>query len=63
MSSALRTMQKKILKNQGFSRNSDGDIVNGQGVVVSKAPRNDKGEPVGKARWPFYTTPPLEGVQ
>ncbi len=62
MSSLLRTMQKNILKNQGFVRNKDGDILNPKGKVVLTAPRNDKGEPVGKARWPFYTKEPVDAA-
>ena len=53
MSSLLRRIQKQAMKNQGYYRDRDGDIVSPTGDVVSKAPADDNGKPVGLARWPF----------
>ena len=53
MSSLLRRFQKQAMKNQGFRRNRDGDIVSPVGDVVSRAPRDENGKSVGVARWPF----------
>lgn len=53
MSSLLRRFQKRAMKNQGYYRNRSGDIVSPVGDVVSRAPRDENGNSVGVARWPF----------